>query len=192
MSRTLTRCLTALPLAGLLLSITACQVGGDEVTPTDRSARDETRQGQRVEVTLASDVDPSDLRAVAEHTEALGNVAACKVNVKRLGNGPTTLVMELWGEDLPTDQELASDLKSTFDFLSDAEITVAALDVSDAPPHDAEEPTGDPEEVRQQIIDKLRAEGEKGDIDVQVSDTEDGRQVEVRVEKECETPGDCG
>jgi hypothetical protein len=175
-----------------LLSISACQVGGDEVTPTDRSARDEMKQGQRVEVTLASDVDSADLRAVAEHTEGLGNVAACKVNVKKLSDGPTTLVMELWGEDLPSEQELASDLKSTFDFLSDAEITVAALDADDAPSHGAEEYAGDAEEVRQQIIEKLRAEGEDGDIDVQVSDGEDGRQVEVRVEKKCETPGDCG
>jgi hypothetical protein len=180
------------PLLGLLLSISACQVGGDEVTPTDRSARDEMKQGQRVEVTLASDVDSADLRAVAEHTEGLGNVAACKVNVKKLSDGPTTLVMELWGEDLPSEQELASDLKSTFDFLSDAEITVAALDADDAPSHGAEEYAGDAEEVRQQIIEKLRAEGEDGDIDVQVSDGEDGRQVEVRVEKKCETPGDCG
>jgi hypothetical protein len=191
MFRTLTD-LAVPPLLGLLLSVGACQVGGDEVTPADRSAQVEMKQGQRVEVTLSSDVDSGDLRAVAEHTEGLGNVAACQVKVKKLSDGPTTLVMEMWGEDLPDEQKLESDLKSTFAFLSDAEISVASLDASAAPQHDGEEYAGDPEEVRQQIIDKLRADGVKGDIDVQVNDGEDGREVEVRVEDRCETPGDCG
>lgn len=191
MSKTLT-CLVASPLLGLLLSAGACQVGGDEVRPTDRSAQQEIQHGRRVEISLASDVDAADLRAVAEHTEALGNIAACTVKVKKLDDGPTTLVMDMWGEDLPDEQKIASDLKNTFAFLSDAEIRVAALDAADGPQRDPEELEGDPEDVRQQIIERLRAEGVEGDIDVQVQDGEDGREVEIRVEKECETPGDCG
>lgn len=179
---------TPLVLAlGLVLG--ACAMESGDVTPADRQNQAEIAAGQRVEISFDADAGGDDVRAVAEFTEGLGNVAAAKVKAKKQSDGPMTLVMELWGEDLPGQAELEQALRSEFEFLADASIAVTALDAASAP--DPADESGDPEEVKQKIIDRLRAEGVEGDIQVDVKDGENGREVDVRVEKHCDGDDSC-
>lgn len=190
---TLRRSLLTLAALPLLLLPLACASQADEPTepaaPVARSA-DAPMQAIRVELTVpAEHANADDIAAVVQHLEGQADVAQAKAMVHAVGEGEGAhVVMELWGQDLPDEDELVHALESELPYLAGTDIAVSDLDVTaEAPPQqDADE---DPQALRQRIIDDLRAKGVEGDIDVQITDHPDGRrEVEVRVEDDQPPP----
>lgn len=164
-----------------------CQHENDDVSPESRHV--EMTEGRSISLALPSDLEREQVHAIAEHIEHQlgGDVAAAKVKVMKDDDaGETSLVVELWGSDLPDQATATTGLRQQFAFLADASIAVEELALEDGPVPDSidhESLDEDPEVAKQEIIDQLRAQGVQGDIDVQVSDGPDGRQVEVQVEE---------
>lgn len=179
----LTLAFAAIPLLVLPL---ACAGQADEpdepATPVARTASAPV-QAIRVELTVpAAHANAEDIRAIVELLEGQADVAQAKAMVHRVPEGEgAEVVMELWGQDLPSEEELAQALHAELPYLAGADITVSELDAAaEAPP--AADEDEDPEVLRQRIIDDLRAKGVQGDIDVQITDHPDGRrEVEVKV-----------
>jgi hypothetical protein len=174
----------ALPLLLAPLLPAGCQVDGDDVDPdAPTAARAAEPTGQVVELTLASP-DRATIEAIAQHLEDLGDVDKAKVQVRAHDDGTAQLRVELWGRDLPEGDALAAALRDGFDELADAVIVVtpASADGPADPTETVDDPRADPAEVERAIVQRLRDEGERGDIAVQVTDhPEGGREVDVRV-----------
>jgi hypothetical protein len=164
-----------------------CHNEGDEVSPEGRSV--EMTEGRAISIELPSDVEREQIHAVAKHVEHSlgGEVAGAKVKVmKDDEDGSANMVIELWGSDLPDQDEVTAGLRQQFAFLADASIAVEELDPEEGPQPEAidhESLDEDPEVAKQEIIDQLREQGVEGDVDVEVSDGPDGRRVEVKVEE---------
>lgn len=186
----------ASPLAPLALSLAlalgaGCQnVGDDDVAPEDRAM--EITEGRAISIEIPSGVERDQIHAVAKHVEHQlgGDVAGASVKVKKTeAEGPATMVVELWGSNLPDAQAVSTGLKSEFGFLADAAISVEDLDAEQGPTPaaiDHEDLSDDPEQAKQEIIDQLREQGVEGEIDVVIDDGPDGRRVEVKVEDDHE------
>lgn len=179
----LTLAFAAIPLLVLPL---ACAGHADDpegpATPVARTG-DAPVSAIRVELTVPADhANPEDIAAVVEHLEGQADVAQAKAMVHRVSDSEgAEVVMELWGQDLPSEEELVDALQTEFPYLVGTEITVSDLDteVQPLPQDDKDE---DPEALRQRIIADLRTKGVEGEIDVQITDHPDGRrEVEVRV-----------
>ncbi len=168
---------------GLVLGA-GCHNDGEEVSPRARSL--DLSEGRAISVELPAGIEREQIHAVATHVESgLGaDVAAAKVKVeKRDAEGAATMVVELWGTNLPDEATLSTSLKSKFDFLANSSISVAVLDAEAGPtPAQAHSDAEDPEVARQEIIDQLHEQGVEGEIAVEVSDGPDGRRIEVQVE----------
>lgn len=177
------RSLLALPLFALLS--TACIVEGDDVEP--RSTVPQPSDGRIVTIALPDTIDQDQIREIARHVESAGNIATASVRVTKQEDH-ASLTMELWGSDLPTAETLTSTLRSRFPALASAEITVGTPDPTTAPqPLDPGLEDEDPDVVEATIRDQLRDKGVADDeATVDVIDDEQGRQIEVRVEKTLE------
>lgn len=177
------RALLTLAAIPLLLVPMACAGQADEpATPEARSA-DAPLQALRIELTMpAPHANAADVAALVEHLEGLADVAQAKAMVSKDDpEGAADVAVDLYGHDLPTDDELTADLAAEFPYLAGVPIAVTALD-PDAMTLPADEHDEDPEALRQRIIDDLRAQGVEGEIDVQIVDHPDGRrEVEVQV-----------
>ena len=176
--------LAALPLLWLPLG---CAGQADEPTePQAARTAQAPMQALRVELTVPSDhANADDMTALGQHLEGQADIAQAKVMVHEVDpEGEAAVVVELWGNDLPTEEELVQELQAEFPYLVGTAILVSAIDTAAEPPppaHDEE----DPEVLRQRIIDEMRAKGVQGEIDVVITDGPDGRrEVEVRVEDE--------
>ena len=137
----------------------------------------------RVELTVpAAHANPEDIAAVVEHLEGQADVAQAKAMVHKVSDTEgAEVVMELWGQDLPSEEELVEALQTEFPYLVGTDITVSDLD-PEAQPLPQDDKDEDPEALRERIIADLRAKGVEGEIDVQITDHPDGRrEVEVRV-----------
>lgn len=177
--------LAAIPL--LLLGPLACATQADEpdepAAPQARTA-DAPVQAIRVELTMPeAHANPEEIAALVQHLEGQADVAQAKAMVHKEGEGEgAAVVVELWGHDLPSEEELVEALEAEYPYLAGTAITVAALDTAAATPP-AEGGHEEPEALRQRIIDDLRAKGVVGEIDVQITDHPDGRrEVEVSVQ----------
>ena len=175
----------------------ACHTAADDVAPTDRDAKVEQAAISAKRVTIATDADSVDRERIGlltETVEGLGDVHQARVQVKKTDEGDAHIVMELVGADLPTKTEIEEEIAS-FDFLASASVEVEDMDptLSPSPHHEEGDEEKDPEVVKQEIIDRMRAEGVEGDIKVDVADGPDGeRRVEVKVERKegHDAPGD--
>jgi hypothetical protein len=137
----------------------------------------------RVELTVPADhATPDEIAELVQHLEGQAGVTQVKAKVHAQGDAEgAEVVVELWGQDLPSEEELVQALQSELPYLAGTPIAVSELD-AEAEALPAEEHAEDPEVLRQRIIDDLRAKGVEGDIDVQITDHPDGRrEVEVKV-----------
>lgn len=181
--------LAAIPLL-LALPYACAGQADDPVEPQTARTAEAPMQAIRVELAVPADhANADEMAALAQHLEGLADIAQAKVLVSKIEeDGDAEVNVELWGQDLPTEDEVVQDLQSAFPYLVGVSIAVSAIDtVAQTPPqHDDEE---DPEALRQRIIDDLRAKGVEGEIDVVITDHPDGhREVEVRVEDEQAPP----
>lgn len=180
--------LAALPL---LIVPLGCASHHDEPLPDPVTEREGTVEldGRRIEIDLPDGhATPEQIHAVVEHLEGQADVAGAKAMVHPSEAGGAELVVELWGQDMPADEVLLADLHAEFPFLPEGAASVAPLD-PEAEPLPADDEPQDPEALRQQIIDDLRAKGVEGEIDVTITDHPDGRrEVEVEVHDDDEPP----
>ena len=176
-----------LTLAASLLAI-ACQQGSDNVQA--RTAELESAPGVKVTISNAGDLGHDKVQAIAQLLESKGqDVGASMVRMKKDDDDAGSLEIELWGAGLPKSADIPGILTAGVPELASATIQVSDLAPGTGPKPIAIEHPGDdvsPEEAKAQIIEQLQAEGVDGAIDVQVEDGDDGRRVEVRVEKTIE------
>lgn len=174
--------LAAIPLLLLPLACAGQAEDPDAPAPVARTTA-APMLAIRVELTLPADhASADDIEALVQHLEGQADVAQAKAMVHKASDGEgADVVIELWGQDLPAEEELVAALQSELPYLVGTEITVSDIDAAtDAPP--AVDKDEDPEVLRQRIIDDLRAKGVQGDIDVVITDHPDGRrEVEVKV-----------
>ena len=179
----ITLALAAIPL--LVLPLACAGHADDPEGPAAPVARtgDAPVSAIRVELTVpAAHANPEDIAAVVEHLEGQADVAQAKAMVHKVSDTEgAEVVMELWGQDLPSEEELVEALQTEFPYLVGTDITVSDLD-PEAQPLPQDDKDEDPEALRERIIADLRAKGVEGEIDVQITDHPDGRrEVEVRV-----------
>lgn len=186
---TLRRTILTLAAIPLLLVPLACagqaEDPADPAAPQPRTASAPV-QAIRVELTMPADhANADEIAALVQYLEGQADVAQAKAMVHKDSESQAAAVeVELWGQDLPSDEELVEALQAEHPYLAGTTITVSPIDTEAAtPPADVERE--DPEALRQRVIDDLRAKGVEGPIDVQVTDHPDGRrEVEVHVEGE--------
>ncbi len=188
---TLRRSILTLAALPLLLLPLACAGQADEPTqPEAARTADAPMQAIRVELTVpAEHANPDSMAAIGQHLEGQADVAQAKVMVSKDDpNGSAAVVVELWGQDLPSEEELVQELQSAFPYLAGTTILVSAIDTTAEPPPHGDDDE-DPEALRQRIIDEMRAKGVQGEIEVLITDHPDGRrEVEVRVDDDQPPP----
>lgn len=142
-------------------------------------------QGTEVQIDIPSGTDQDAMHEIAKYVESQANVAMAKVKIEKHGDDdPSTMVVELWGQDLHG-VDFEGPLRSRFPALAQSRIDTVDLGGDMPGPGDQQyhSDAEDPEIARQEIIDQMRADGIEGDIQVDVKDGPDGRQVEVKVRK---------
>ena len=179
-----------IPLALALgaVGLVGCQ-SEDSVSP--RVA--EIAQMSGMKVTIAgADLGHEKVGAIAKFVEGKStDTGAAMVRMKKEGEGPGTLEIELFAKSLPDSAALIADLKAGFPELAGASINVSSASAEEAT---AQMPVVEvskdlsPAEAKLEIIDQLKAQGVDGEIDVVVQDGAEGRRVEVKVEKQSEAP----
>lgn len=138
-------------------------------------------------VLLEGDLDATAIHALAKHLEGLAEIHSVQLAIEQTGDGPTRARLTLGGFDMPNAEELQAAV-AEFDGLGDASVSVEDAAVSQGPV-DAEgiaiaaDKDKTPEEVKAEVIEKLRADGVEGEIHVDVIDEDGERRVEVRVEQ---------
>ena len=165
----------------LSLGVIACQDGADGVQA--RLGGLEGAPGLKVSITGAGDFDPTKAQAIAALLEANGkDVGAAMVRLKQGDGASAALEVEMWGAGLPRSQDIAGILAAAFPELASATIQVTELAPGSGPQAFAIEVSDElsPEEARAEIVEQLAGEGK---VDVKVEDGDDGRRIEVRVEK---------
>ena len=162
-----------------------CQQGGDGAKA--RAAELSLLPGLKVMISGAGALGPDEVRAISKHLEEKGDVAAAMVRLKKKDGGPEVVEIELWGATLPAAGSIAGDLQARFPGLAGATIEAAPLEPGSGPQMavmvEATAEDASPEEAKQEILDQLEAGGVDGKIDVKVEDGEEGRRIEVKVEK---------
>jgi hypothetical protein len=162
-----------------LAAFPACQTTADEPTTEARSAT----PGLSLRIDLGADADPARIEKIGRHVEGLADVAAASVRIEKDGER-TAVTVDVWGADLPTPEELESNLRETFPELAAAEITVTPAADAAPPALPDVKKIEDPAQAEKVIRDQLKAQGVEGAVDVKVVDGEDGeRAIEVRVEQ---------
>ncbi len=174
--------LAAIPL--LLVPMGCAGQADDSELPTveDRQG-DGPVMGVRVALTVpAAHANADEMGALVAHLEGQADIAQAKAAVQKASaDADAQVTIDLWGQDLPTEQELVTELQAEYAYLAAADIVVTTLDAATDPmPQDHE--AQDPDVLREEIIADLRAKGVQGEIEVTITDTPDGeREVEVQV-----------
>jgi hypothetical protein len=174
-------------LAPLLCSLLAlgCQNASEEAHA--RALELEDSPGLRVTISAAGELPESTIHALAQHLESgAKDTGAAMVKVKKEGDAPPNIEIELWGGTLPTG-DIAAQLKAQFPDLAGATITTQSLPPGTGGPSMpviAVDADLSPAEAEQQIRDQLAADGVDGDVQVDIQDGPDGKRVvKVGVEK---------
>lgn len=166
----------------LVVPAAACQDGADGVQHREALV---SAPGLKVTITGAGELDHARVQAITALLESKGqDVGAAMVRLKK-GDAGDALEIEMWGAGLPKSQDIGGILKTGFPELATANVQVSELAPGSGPTPPAIEVDDDlsPEEARAQIVEQL---GGDGVVDVKVEDGEDGRRIEVRVEKHVE------
>lgn len=178
------------------VALAACHPGADDVTPTaDRAATAEQAPMQAKRITIDADgLDREAIREIAEHIEGIGEIASVQVQVRKDDTGHTAIEVEVAGRDLPTDAYLLEEIKS-FAGMEYATVGVDAVhadDVAPDPMYADKDKT--PEQIKAEVIERLREQGIEGTVSVDVHDEDGERRVEVRVEadEDVSPPTDAG
>ncbi len=173
-------------LAGLALG---CATSNDTAPAENRSAEAPSNPGepQARTVTLEGDVEPETIKALAEHLQGLAEVHSVEIEIHKTTDGPMQAQLTLGGFDMPTGDELREAV-ADFDGLGDVSVSVGDAAVPSGPVDaegigDMDHDNKTPEEIKAEVIEKLRADGVEGDIHVDVLDEDGERRVEVRVEQ---------
>lgn len=179
-----------LPLCALLAALSfGCATSNDtaqDPRPAQTPSPSNPSDAEARAVVLEGDLDASTLHALAKHLEGLAEVHSVELSIEQAGDGPTRARLTLGGFDMPNAEELQIAV-ADFDGLGDASIAIEDAPVPQGPV-DAEgiaiaaDKDKTPEEVKAEVIEKLRADGVEGDIHVDVIDEDGERRVEVRVE----------
>lgn len=178
-----------LPFCALLAALSlGCATSNDTAAePRAVAAPSNPGEAEARAVLLEGDLDASTIHALAKHLEGLAEIHSVELAIEHAGGGPTRARLTLAGFDMPSAEELRSAV-ADFDGLGDASVSI-----EDAPVHQGPVDveglaiTADkdkmPEEIKTEVIEKLRADGVEGDIHVDVIDEDGERRVEVRVEQ---------
>lgn len=167
----------------LALPAVACQDGADGVQLRDGLV---SAPGLRVALTGIGELDHARAQAIVALLESKGqDVGAAMVRLKQGEATGDALEIEMWGAGLPKAQDIGGILTAGFPELASATVQVTELAPGTGPKPPAIEVDDDlsPEEAKAQIVEQL---GGQGVVDVKVEDGEDGRRIEVRVEKQLE------
>lgn len=167
----------------LALPATACQDGAEGVQVRSGLA---SAPGLKVTITGGGELDHSRVQAIAALLESKGqDVGAAMVRLKKGDGAGDALEVEMWGAGLPPAQDIGGILKAGFPELASATVQVTELAPGSGPTPPPIEIDDDlsPAEAKAQIVEQL---GGEGVVDVKVEDGEDGRRIEVRVEKHVE------
>ena len=168
------------------LGLGGCQ---QENAASAHAAELESAPGIKVLITSAGDLSQEQAHAISQSAEGQAqDVRAATVRLQTSDGDddtPPSLEIELWGTGLPDSAALVSQLKGEFPALATAQIEVVGLVPGSGPEPLAIEVSdaATPEEAEEQIREALEADGVEGAIEVQVEDFEDGRRVEVKVER---------
>lgn len=167
-----------------LLGACATETQDDSSAPREATG---PLQGRTIEFALEPGaLDPAAIDAVAKRVEQATGAESVRVEVRESGDEGTVVVIETWGRATTTDDALVAGLRRDVPALTNALITVRPLegDAPTGPAADLElDHDEDPEVVRKRVVDKLRAQGVQGDIQVVIEDDDEGKR-EVRVEVE--------
>jgi hypothetical protein len=176
-------------LAALLATLVLPTVGcvAEDSEPFDQSrGADGPLVGQIVEFALEPDaLDHDRVEAIAKRLETITAAETMQIKVEKSDDGGTVVVAEAWGRTAITADAITKDLRATFPELANAVITVKAA--TGEPPSarmpelDLDDEDEDPEVVRKKVIERLRADGVEGDVQVHVDEAEDGKR-EFRIE----------
>ena len=173
--------ISSLLALALVLPALACQDSADSVQARSGLV---SAPGLKVAITGAGELDHARVQAIAALLESKGqDVGAAMVRLKQ-GDGPDdALEIEMWGTGLPPAQDIGGILKAGFPELASATVQVTELAPGSGPKPPEIEVDDDlsPAEAKAQILEQL---GGDGVVDVKVEDGEDGRRIEVRVEKQ--------
>lgn len=175
---------TFAPLFSLLLA-TACATDSEDTSVPREAAQTGPLVGRTIEFALDVDaLDHATMDAIGKRIEEQTGAESVGIEVKKSDDDGTTVVINAWGRSAITNEALSADLRAQFPALKNAIISINALE-GDGPTHgladleiDKEE---DPEVVKRQVIEQLRAKGVQGDVEVHIDDHDDGKR-EVRVE----------
>ncbi|MCR9165685.1 MAG: hypothetical protein ACE37F_08115 [Nannocystaceae bacterium] len=182
------RLLSCVLLAGLTLG---CATSNDTAPTEARSAEAPSDPGQPEgrALVLEGEVEPDEVKALAKHLEALAEIHSVEISIEKTNDGPTVARLTLGGFDMPSTDELQAAV-ADFDGLT-GDVSVSFDDVAAPPQGPASDIDIDedatPEEIEAQVIEKLRADGVQGDIEVDVVDEDGERRVEVKVRDEQHT-----
>ena len=146
--------------------------------------------GRTIEFALDVDaLDHDTMNAIGKRIETQTGAESVSIEVRKSDDDGTTVVVQAWGHTPIADDALVADLRAQFPALKNAVISVKPL-AGDGPAArlgDVEvDKDEDPEVVKKQVVEQLRAKGVKGDVDVQIDDRDDGKRevrIEVRDEK---------
>ena len=178
-------------LATLLATLAlGCATDGAEPDADRRAVAEGPLVGQVIEFALEPDALGHDrIQAVAKRLESITAAESMQVKLEKSDEGGTVVVAEAWGRTAITGDAITKDLRATFPELANAVITVKAA--SGEPPSaklpdlDAIDDDEDPEVVRKQVVEQLRAQGVDGDVKVHVDENDEGkREIRVEVSKE--------
>ncbi len=145
--------------------------------------------GRAIEFALDVDaLDHSAMDAIGKRIETQTGAQSVSIEVRKSEDEGTTVVVQTWGRAAIADDALVADLRAQFPALKNAVISVKPL-AGEGPAErlgDLEvDKDEDPEVVRKQVLEQLRAKGVQGDVDVQIEDHDDGkREVRVQVKDE--------
>ncbi|MGH1345363.1 MAG: hypothetical protein ACRBN8_27620 [Nannocystales bacterium] len=178
-----------LPFCALLAALSlGCATSNDTASePRAAEAPSNPGEAEARAVVLEGDLDASTLHALAKHLEGLAEIQSVELAIEQANDGPTRARLTLAGLDMPSPDELQVAV-ADFDGLGDASVSIEDAAVPHGPV-DAEgiaiaaDKDKTPDEVKAEVIEKLRADGVEGDIHVDVVDEDGERRVEVRLEQ---------
>ncbi len=178
-----------LPLCALLAALCFGCATSNDTAQEPRAAQSQSNPGdaEARAVTLEGDLDASTIQSLAKHLEGLAEIHSVELAIEQSGDGPTRARLTLGGFDMPNAQELQAAV-ADFDGLGDASVSIEDAPVPLGPTGAegvaiAADKDLPPEEVKAEVINKLRADGVEGDIHVDVIDEDGERRVRVRVEQ---------
>ncbi len=118
-------------------------------------------------------------------------VSDASVSVNQQSSGETKIDMLVWGEDLDTDA-LVSALQANYPVLADASVSVDDLNATIKESYASklgrelfhvEVGGSDPEELRQQVLDQLAAQGFTGHANVEIQTEGDQQIIHIEMEE---------